>query len=446
MMEKMRKSQSRGEWILILVVFSLVFLMSSLTPLLADDYTYSFNIATGEPIASPADLVESLTAIREEHNGRIAAHALVQLLLLLPKPVFNFLNALNCVLLLVLSRRFLQAHSHKSRLLMLGIQCLLIWNFLPAFGLTFLWLDGAINYSWGLAVMLLYLWPFAAAYLDQAAAPGKGWVPLHLLLAFPAGAWSENGSIAIIFMALCFLVLLVVERRRLPLSLLVAFALSVLGFLFLMAAPSEAGGRASEMSVVGIAGNIKAILALTRSRLLGLYVLYAVLLVINWSRANRRLLLSSLILVIGGLGSLAAFSFAVYFTERHFCFTAFFLILAIVMLLTAGHSEKNALLYRAFTAVLAVVFLFNAASAAIDILGTYVNDRQRLYTIEQAKAAGETGLVLPPLLGSTEYSAATFYDLTLEDAGTWPNPDFARYHGLDWVMGRLEEAPTDPEN
>lgn len=426
------------EILLYCAVFLAMFIFCSLTPLLTDDYTLSFNLATGERISSLSDLVESISYLRNSINGRAMAHTIVQLVLLLPKPVFNILNALNCVLLLFLSKKFFAGKSKSESVFALFVQVLLIWNFMPAFGNVFLWLDGAINYTWGIGIMLLYLWPFAAEYFGEGKKIGAVKTALYIVIAFVAGAYSENGSIAIIFMAACFVLLLLEQKRRVPLLLILCLAASVVGFVFLMTAPAESAGRMAELSISALADNLKTVLLATKERLLILYCLYAVLLVIGWKRIDRRRLIASMVLVVGGIGSLAAFIFASYFISRHFCFTAFFQILACVMLIVPEEKENGKLFYRCMAAVLTVLFVFNAFIAAIDIVGTFVNYRERLATIEQAKTKGETGLTLPPLLGSSEYSAAMRYDLSV-DPNAWPNVDFARYHGLDWVAGDLPE-------
>lgn len=440
MINRLDLKNKKYECLLALAVFLLLFVMNCFTPLLVDDYTFSYSLATGEPIGSLAELVASLRELRNLHNGRVVAHAIVQLMLMMPKVIFNVLNALHAVLLMYLGLRFYKSESSGKNAFMMLLYALLVWNFLPAFGHTFIWLDGSVNYSWGISVMLLYLWPFAAYYLGQGKKLSVIKQLLFFLVSFMAGAYSENGSIAIIFMASCLLVLIFAEKRRLPLHLLIAFVISLVGFVFLMTAPSESGGRAAEISISVIANNIKTIIESTRDRLLPLYCLYGVLLVLGWTKLDRKQICLSIIMVLGGIGSLAAFSFAVYFTNRHFCFTVMFLVIACVMLLSGLFEEKNRGLYKALAAVLAVLFLFNLFIGGIDILATYKDHMERVSAINYAHENGIDGLVLPILQSGSEYCAASgYYDLS-KDADTWPNPDFAKYYGLDWVIGELPDS------
>lgn len=439
MINRLDFKNRKWEYLLVLAVFLLLFVMNCFTPLLVDDYTFSYSLVSGEPIGSLSELVASLDELRNLYNGRVVAHAIVQLLLMMPKAVFNVLNALHAVLLMYLGLRFYYSESSGKNAFMMLLYALLVWNFLPAFGHTFVWLDGSVNYSWGISFMLLYLWPFAACYMEKTGKLSAVKQLLFFLVSFIAGAYSENGSIAIIFMAFCLLALIFAEKKKIPLYLLIAFVISLVGFVFLMSAPSESGGRAAEISVSVIANNIKTIIESTKDRLLPLYCLYAVLLVLGWTKLDRKQVYISIIMVLGGIGSLAAFSFAVYFTNRHFCFTVMFLVIACVMLLSGLFEEKNKGLYKALAAVLAVLFMFNLFIGGIDILATYKDHMERVSAMSYARENGIDGLVLPILQSGSEYCAASgYYDLS-EDAGTWPNPDFARYYGLDWVMGDLPE-------
>lgn len=58
------------------VLFFLVFALSLLTPMLADDYSYSFSYADRSRISSVSAIISSLEAHRSYMNGRMASHFL----------------------------------------------------------------------------------------------------------------------------------------------------------------------------------------------------------------------------------------------------------------------------------------------------------------------------------------------------------------------------------
>ena len=429
------------EYLMALAVFMLVFILTCFTPLLLEDYTLSFNLVTGEPIRSIGDLKQSLTEFRDHHNGRVLTHGIVQIIRLFPKALFNVLNGINAVLLMYLGLRFYKRESSNANALMMFFYALLIWNFLPDFGHVFLWLDGSINYSWGLAVMSLYIWPYAAACLEPDRKSGILKTVLFFPVSFAAGIYSENGSIAIIFMAICFVLLMLLEKRRVPWHLLLGIVVAVFAFYLLMSAPSEGGGRASEKTISAIVNNFVYIVKYVKDRFFWLYCLYAVLLVLAWNKADRRKIYTGIVMVLGGLGSLTAFAFARYFTGRHCCFTVFFLVIACLMLMSELYGEKIMPAYKVLSGVLATLFLFNLVLGGIDILATYKDHRERIAIMEQAHAQGLTEVTLPVLQSGSEYcAAARQLDLGLEDPDSWPNTDFARYYGFDRVIAEVPEG------
>ena len=85
---------------LFLTLFMVILVLTALTPMLADDYSYSFSYADRSRISSLSDILRSLQAHRDTMNGRMTAHFFAHLFLLLPKPVFSVCNALVFCLIL----------------------------------------------------------------------------------------------------------------------------------------------------------------------------------------------------------------------------------------------------------------------------------------------------------------------------------------------------------
>ena len=421
-----------------LLFFAALFLVmlafSCMTPLVADDFSYKFSWADVSRIKSLGQIIPSMAAHRVLTNGRVLAHGTVQLLLMLPKLVFNLLNALNACLLGALFLRHFRSSPARSALLLL-CGAFLIWNFMPAFGQVFLWLDGAVNYSWGISLFLLFLWPYAAAYLGEDSRRPFWRNLLFLLLAFAAGSYSENGSIAAIFAAVCLTGLTALRERRPRRLSLAGIAAACLGFLFLLSAPAMRT-RAAVFSVSALAVNIRDILITTREQAVILYGIYAVLLALCLlSGADRRKLVLSAVYVLAGLGSLSAFIFASYFTERHLCFTLMFTVLACLLLLSALLEQGKKALPTALTALLAVAFVFNFLLGALDIAVIFGKSLERERIIRAALAAGEPEVALEMYLPSTKYSAAYGLQDLNADRDQWPNDSVALYYGLAYVIG-----------
>ena len=414
-------------------LFLVMLLFSCMTPLVADDFSYKFSWADNARIRSPLQIAASMAVHRQITNGRVIAHSLVQLLLMLPKAVFNVLNALNCVLMALLALRHFRGGARSALLLLCG--AFMVWNYMPAFGQVFLWLDGAVNYSWGLSLFLLFLWPYAAAWMDKPCRRRTGTDILFLFAAFLAGAYSENGSVSAIFAALCLTGLTALRQRRLRARPLIGIAAACLGFVFLASAPAMQG-RASSLDFSSLAANARTILSATQEQLGVLYGIYAVCLALCLAAgADKRKVLLSVVYILSGLASLSAFVFAAYFTPRHFCFTVAFTVLACLLLLSALLDMGRKAFPAALTGLMAALFLFNFLLGALDIAVIFSKSLQRERAVTEALAAGERDIALEIYVPSTKYSAP-FQLLDLNPAGEgWPNDSLALYYGFDSVTG-----------
>ena len=87
----LRFNASRAALLLALgFVFAVIFFCTHETDLVADDYRYCFSYADNSRVESVAQIFPSMAAHRHSMNGRVIAHFLVQVFLLLPKIVFDF--------------------------------------------------------------------------------------------------------------------------------------------------------------------------------------------------------------------------------------------------------------------------------------------------------------------------------------------------------------------
>lgn len=445
----MKASSSRRAYILpasvCLAVFLVILVFTWLTPMLADDFSYCFSWADSSRITSPLQIPASMAVHRTNTNGRVVAHSLVQLVLIAPKAVFNVLNACASALLFWQMRRFFPERSPREQFLLLSLGAMLLWNLLPVFGQVVLWLDGAINYSWGVLLFLLFLRPYAASYLDL---PEKRslWRDLgFLVLALAVGAYSENGSLATLFAAACLTLLHFLRGRKPGWRPLAGLALGVLGYVFLMSAPATEG-RSAGLDFSAIAKNFKLIANMTQEHLLPLFLIFGVSLALCLLLGgDRRRIIFACVLFLAGLGSLASFVFACYFAYRHFCFTVFFTVLACLILFSALLEKGRPVLPVITAGAMAVLFVFNFALGGLDIAVIHLHSRQREARIRAALEAGERSVVLETYEPATRYSAAKFLlDLNTEESRIWPNWSLADYYGLDEVIGKL--PPQNPES
>ena len=246
-----QKKRNPAAAVMLACLFALLLLFNCRTGMVADDFMFCFSRAHWGRITSVRDIVISLAALRREVNGRVFSHFFAMLFLLLPKGWFNGINSAVSTLLFYLLYRYVRSGDPRRDTLLLGFLLGAVFLLLPAFGQVFLWLTGACNYSWTMLASFLFLLPFFRTYLDSArpfpqGARGGILRALYLVLAFVTGAWSENGALAVLFAAFCFLLLIWRRERRLPGFLTAALFVGGAGFLFLMLSPSELNGRRGE--------------------------------------------------------------------------------------------------------------------------------------------------------------------------------------------------------
>ena len=421
----------RTVWPLYAAVFISAFMLTVLTPKYADDFAYSFSFATDQRIRSIADIFPSMAVHRVLLNGRVVPHFLVQLFLMFPKAVFSLLNAMETILLLKLSSRCLQT-SGKTKCLILLCGIFGIWLFTPSFGENYLWLDGAVNYSWALAVLMLFLTPYISAWFEMPREKHTLLSVLHIVFSFAAGSWSENGSLAFLFVAGCLFLGTWKRERKLPVYLMLGICSAAAGYIFLMTAPATSG-RAAAMNPSVLITNVQFFLKASFSHLLVLYLAFAALLVMTIvSKGQKDRIIFSILLFLAGFGALASFIFAAYFVERHFSCTVFLTVLSCTVLLDELiQRQKQSLLY-ALTGVLTAVFLLYFTLGTVDIVVANRKETEREQIIRDAVSKGEKEVTLTNYFPSTVYAVP----FILDAPNDWVNMTVASYYGLDTVYGR----------
>ena len=431
----------RLQRVLFVLVFLVVLLLTCLTPLLADDYTYSFSFADGSRLSGIGDIVPSLAAHRSVMNGRVFSHGFVMLFLLLPKMVFNILNGGNAVLLLVLLSMFFCQSDRGITFALELCAVFILWLVTPAFGQVFLWLDGSLNYSWAVTFVLLFLYPFFCLWMKRPCMSYRSRLVriLFILFAFVAGGYSENTSCAGIFMAAAFLLFSFLRKERLPRHLVAAFLAACLGFLFMMLAPAESG-RAAEHSILGIARNIQGVLIVMQRDLLPLCCGFAALITLAlFLRCERRTILAALILFCGGLVSVGVFVLAVYFPQRSLCQATVFMTLSCLMLLGELSNGNFRVAVPVLAAVLGTVFVFSFVLGLGDIAVMHAEAGQREEALLSGAASGVREVSVRRYSANTKYAACYGLSDVQMNSDHWINEDLAAYYGIERVIG-LPEA------
>ncbi len=428
------------------MLFFLFFVLSLLTPMLADDYSYSFSYADRSRINSISDRISSLAAHRVDMNGRMAAHFFAHLFLMQPKIVFCLANSLIVLGIFYLIYLTLPGTDDRQKFIVMLMVFFLVWLYTPVFGQVFLWLDGACNYSWAFFFIYAFIFPYCRAYLfNLSASPFGLFGKLFFLpLAFLAGSYSEGASFGMLFIAFCFLLCLWHRDGKLPRFLLLALFAAVLGYFFLMTAPSEWSGRTGSFSMEVIAKNIKRMISAPQETMMPLFALYAVLLTacICFKR-RREVIISSVILFLGAWASIALFAVALYFPWRSLLMMAMLLVISCSLMLSELCEAGFQRYLPMAAALVGSLFIFQFALGLGDIANVYSQYIQRQAAVEAAVENGDDKVYLPVYIADTKYSGAYLLADIYDDCWSWPNYDLAAYYGISEVYALPSEALQD---
>ncbi|MCL2539748.1 MAG: DUF6056 family protein [Oscillospiraceae bacterium] len=216
------------------VLFIIILTLNFLTPLFADDFAYS----------GSKNIIDVLDQEYHQYlswTGRSVAHILVRVFLMPEKLIFNVANSLVFIGLILLT----YLHSRPARkysLATLIISAALLFEFIPVFGQTVLWLTGACNYLWGTTIILAFLLPYSNALFNETQrAPAGGWLrAAGMFLGGVVAGWcNENTSGGCLVLALVFILLHKKKHKSCEYPLIFGEIGCALGYAFLILAPGN---------------------------------------------------------------------------------------------------------------------------------------------------------------------------------------------------------------
>ena len=414
-----------------------MFIFNLLTPMVSDDFAHYYGTEDEHP-RSLSEILRNMVHFRTNINGRVVSHFFVYLFLSLPRIVFQLLNAvISCLVLFFMSRFFICKKNSKD-LIVLVFSATAIWVFTPSFGEIYLWLSGAINYSWGLALDLLLIYPFFCAYLkrDCKILHHERYMfrICYLVLAFIVGSYSENGATATICV-IGFLGLLIwIQEKKLPVFLFFVFLCTCAGYLFLLTAPATLNTR--------VGGDIREHIwycrVLTVKYMTVLFLIYILLLVVAViSKVNKKVIVFSLIMIIASVLSICVFVFAIYLPARSFMIAVSFTILADSCLLSKLLERKQLRFLFVVPVTVSIAFCILFPRGTKDVIYLYNLQKERKDIIEETIDHNIYDVILPRFVTLTDYTACPEEELS-DDSSYWYNELLARYYGVNSIVAKSD--------
>ena len=423
----------RANWTVLALVLTLIGMLMLLlnlhTPLMMDDYDYSFSWATGERLAGLGDIAASQAAHYRLWGGRSVVHFLAQLFLYLGKPVFNLMNTAMYLLLLLemtmLAGKRGQGLDGRMPLIAHALMLLAV----PFFGTVFLWLDGACNYLWGTALALTPLVILKSeregGFFD--AGFSNGWIAVPAC--FLAGWTNENTACGVLAAVLLLTLWDRLRGRKVRAWRWAALAAQALGVAVLLLAPGNFA-RAGEASPRGLLMELVYRFAVTAYCMLRYAGIPAVLAALALLAARRKgvVVRAEWLCVLAGAALLSAGALVGSPQISDRSFTAV-LVLAITALLAVLSDLKAAPDRRSLPAlaVLAVCIVGVSLGALRDVKAHEAAWLSQTDAIEAAAAAGETDVTVSSVPQASRFTMA----ITLENnPDDWPNSTLSRYYGV----------------
>lgn len=416
------------------------FSLNLLTPILRDDYSYAFNFLTKEPIGSFGDIFESLAVHYEKVNGRLPVHFLAHWFLWMGKGAFNVINTAAFAGLTLL----VYFHAYGTLREFRPYGCLAVflglWMLTPAFGESFLWVTGASNYLYGIALILLYLIPYRRLRGAERSVNRPWRAPLALLGGVLAGWTNENTAGALLLVLLCLLARRLAERKTVPPWFYAGLLGVAAGLCLMVLAPGELARLDGAGGAGGLAAMLRRALVITAKlgwRLWPGVLVWAALLVCFLRRKrDKKLLIEPLIFLLAGCAALYAMALSPQVPDRVWSGPlVYFLISALALWRAAGEPRvRNVRVRVGLVTLCAALALACYAVEAPKLAATSAAFAAREAEAAEQLAASRRALTLESVRGSgARFDAAEVSGDITADPEHWLNQALARYLGADSV-------------
>lgn len=416
------------------LIGTLMLLLNLHTPLMMDDYDYSFSWATGERLTGVLDIAASQAAHYRLWGGRSVVHFLAQLFLYWGKPVFNVANTAVYLLLLcemtTLAGKRGQGFDWRMPLVAHALLMLTV----PFFGTVFLWLDGACNYLWGTALALVPLLIVKSeregGFFD--AELSRGWMALPLC--FLAGWTNENTACGVLAAVLLLTVFDKLRGGRVRAWRVAALIAQALGVAMMLLAPgnfARAGAETSHGMMAELAYRF-AVASYCLLRYAGIPAVLTLLALLTARRMKAAVRAEPLCMLLGAaLLSAYALLGSPQISDRSLTAVVVLTITALLAVwadLVDRPDRRDLPVLAAFVVCLAFV----SGGAVRSVRAHETAWLAQTGAIEAAAAAGETDVTAASVPKTSRFTM----DITLEESpDAWPNSTLSKYYGVR-VHGR----------
>jgi len=430
-MEENRYFRAAVFALLLAAIGMIMLLLNIHTPLMMDDYDYSFSLSTGERIQNVLDVVFSQIAHYKIWGGRSVVHAAAQLFLSMDKAVFNVANALMYLLLLleIYAIAGPQRRPFSYTLLLAAHICLFFC--VPFFGTVFLWLDGACNYLWGTALALCPILLHKSALKIGFFASGKLRSAFAVLVCFLAGWTNENTACGVFAVVFLMVVLARIKGRRVAPWQWLSLVAQLLGIAVMLLAPGNfvrAAAAQQRSMLAELAYRLAVVTAYALVYCGGLFAALVFLLSLCAKLRFERVGEAG-ILLFGAVITAYALVGSPVVSDRSY--TGAFVLALCAALVLLGEMEEKIRLFDAQKLIVLPVLLLLVAYGGYKAYGS-VSAHEAAWNAQLAKAeaavsSGQAEVVLESVPSVSPY---TFSVKLEKEPDVWPNSTLSKYFGI----------------
>lgn len=234
MKERTRKNEKKIFIIIVFLSFVAILIYNFFTPLMSDDLLFD-----ASKYKNFGDIVKAEYEQYMTWTGRSVLQIILRLCSLLPEPLFNILNSLCFVLLLLLIYWNVAGFQKYNSMLYIIIN-LFVWNFSVEFAQTVLCMNGACNYLWGTTIILGLITGYRRLLSKQASEKHKVLLCIGMFVAGMLAGWcNENTSGGGILIVLAFTLLYYLQHKKILPYMICTITGMIAGLLFMICAPGN---------------------------------------------------------------------------------------------------------------------------------------------------------------------------------------------------------------
>ena len=427
--------------IILAVSFVYMIFLNCKTPLIADDFVYTFIFGTSIPVLSLADILTSQISYYMTWGGRVVAETLTQLFMFSGKDLFNVANSL-CYMVFCLAVYFL-AVGRRIRFELLLLTTILIWFFIPMFGQTVMWLTGSCNYLWCGTIILLALLPFRFYEEKQTPLLNSLWFAVLMIpVFFISGITNENTAGGMILIMLMYCVINIKRKIQIPIFAYTGLIFSIAGFLCMLFAPGNSLRVANESAVAEVTMMVGSNPIITRFSyfaynlyaLMPLVILVAIAFVLLRNERDRKAWVNFGIFIVAAVAAMVVMLAPPKFPPRAMFGLAAFLIIAVVS--AFGQLKLTAERLRKFVVIpgLAVMLFYIMSWGFVGVDAITVN-RQYLTRVQLIQEHQNESLIqVPEIVPLSSHNGMYGLKDVQLDPNHWVNRALADYFGVPNIV------------